>query len=73
MWANSGGSKRPPSSNGSSAKSSAKAQKILISAVHNGCAILNNQPVGFYSPTVLVKDAQRHGLRMKPILGYCHI
>jgi error-prone DNA polymerase len=30
-------------------------------------AILNNQPMGFYSPAVLVKDAQRHGLRMKPI------
>jgi error-prone DNA polymerase len=31
------------------------------------CAILNNQPMGFYAPTVLVKDAQRHGLRVKPI------
>ena len=31
------------------------------------CAILNNQPMGFYSPTVLVKDAQRHGLRVRPI------
>jgi error-prone DNA polymerase len=31
------------------------------------CAILNNQPMGFYSPAVLVKDAQRHGLRVKPI------
>jgi len=30
-------------------------------------AILNNQPMGFYSPAVLVKDAQRHGLRVKPI------
>jgi error-prone DNA polymerase len=30
-------------------------------------AILNNQPMGFYSPAVLVKDAQRHGLRIKPI------
>src|SRR5258708_17560940 len=26
------------------------------------CAILNNQPMGFYSPAVLVKDAQRHDL-----------
>jgi error-prone DNA polymerase len=25
------------------------------------CAILNNQPMGFYTPAVLVKDAQRHG------------
>jgi error-prone DNA polymerase len=31
------------------------------------CAILNNQPMGFYSPAVLVKDAQRHGLRVKPM------
>ena len=31
------------------------------------CAILNRQPMGFYSPAVLVKDAQRHGLRVKPI------
>jgi error-prone DNA polymerase len=30
-------------------------------------AILNNQPMGFYSPAVLVKDAQRHDLRVKPI------
>ena len=30
-------------------------------------AILNNQPMGFYSAAVLVKDAQRHGLRMRPI------
>jgi error-prone DNA polymerase len=31
------------------------------------CAMLNNQPMGFYSPAVLVKDAQRHNLRVKPI------
>jgi error-prone DNA polymerase len=31
------------------------------------CAILNNQPMGFYSAAVLVKDAQRHGLRVRPI------
>jgi error-prone DNA polymerase len=31
------------------------------------CAILNNQPMGFYMPAVLVKDAQRHGLRIRPI------
>jgi error-prone DNA polymerase len=30
-------------------------------------AILNNQPMGFYSSAVLVKDAQRRGLRIKPI------
>jgi error-prone DNA polymerase len=31
------------------------------------CAILNNQPMGFYMPAVLIKDSQRHGLRIKPI------
>src|SRR5580700_2106878 len=31
------------------------------------CALLNNQPMGFYSPAVLVDDAKRHGLRVKPI------
>src|ERR1043166_6235073 len=30
-------------------------------------AILNNQPMGFYSPATLVKDAQRHGLRVRAI------
>jgi error-prone DNA polymerase len=30
-------------------------------------ALLNNQPMGFYSPSTIVKDAQRHGLRVKPI------
>ena len=31
------------------------------------CAMLNNQPMGFYAPAVLVKDAQRHGLRVRHI------
>ena len=31
------------------------------------CAMLNNQPMGFYMPAVIVKDAQRHKLRVKPI------
>src|SRR5271165_6230592 len=30
-------------------------------------AILNNQPMGFYAPATLVKDAQRHGLHFQPI------
>ncbi len=30
-------------------------------------ALLNNQPMGFYSPATIVKDAQRHGLIVKPI------
>jgi len=31
------------------------------------CAMLNNQPMGFYAPAVLIKDAQRHGLRVLPV------
>jgi error-prone DNA polymerase len=30
-------------------------------------AMLNNQPMGFYHPATLVKDAQRHGVRFTPI------
>jgi error-prone DNA polymerase len=30
-------------------------------------AMLNNQPMGFYCPATLVKDAQRHGLHFRPI------
>jgi error-prone DNA polymerase len=30
-------------------------------------AMLNNQPMGFYRPATLVKDAQRHGLKFGPI------
>ncbi|HKV04358.1 MAG TPA: error-prone DNA polymerase [Candidatus Acidoferrales bacterium] len=30
-------------------------------------AMLNNQPMGFYRPATLVKDAQRHGLKCRPI------
>jgi error-prone DNA polymerase len=30
-------------------------------------ALLNNQPMGFYHPSTLIKDAQRHGLRVKPV------
>jgi error-prone DNA polymerase len=29
-------------------------------------ALLNNQPMGFYHPATIVKDAQRHGLKMLP-------
>ncbi|PYP84441.1 MAG: error-prone DNA polymerase [Blastocatellia bacterium AA13] len=34
-------------------------------------ATLNNQPMGFYSPLTIVKDAQRHGLKVKPIDIMC--
>ena len=30
-------------------------------------AMLNNQPMGFYQPFTLIKDAQRHGLRVRPV------
>ena len=30
-------------------------------------ALLDNQPMGFYHPATLVKDAQRHGVRFAPI------
>jgi error-prone DNA polymerase len=31
------------------------------------CAMLNNQPMGFYSPATIVKDAQRHDLKVRSI------
>src|SRR5271168_2281963 len=34
-------------------------------------AMLNNQPMGFYSPATLVKDAHRHGLKVRPIDVTC--
>ena len=30
-------------------------------------ALLNNQPMGFYHPASIVKDSQRHGLRVLPV------
>src|SRR5690348_14475346 len=30
-------------------------------------ALLNNQPMGFYHPATIVKDAQRHDLRVRPV------
>jgi len=31
------------------------------------CAIMNSQPMGFYSPSQLVQDVQRHGIEVRPI------
>jgi error-prone DNA polymerase len=31
------------------------------------CALLNNQPMGFYHPSTIIQDAQRHGLRALPV------
>jgi len=34
-------------------------------------ALLNNQPMGFYHPATIVKDAQRHRLKFRPIDVTC--
>ncbi len=31
------------------------------------CALLNSQPMGFYAPAQLVRDAQQHGVQVRPI------
>lgn len=31
------------------------------------CAILNAQPMGFYSPATLIRDAMRHGVEVRPV------
>jgi len=31
------------------------------------CGLLNNQPMGFYHPSVLVEDAKRHGTAVLPV------
>jgi error-prone DNA polymerase len=31
------------------------------------CALLNNQPMGFYSSATLIKDARRRGIRTRPV------
>ncbi|MFN2477101.1 MAG: DNA polymerase III subunit alpha [Chthoniobacterales bacterium] len=30
-------------------------------------SLLNNQPMGFYSPATIVKDAHRHGVKVQPV------
>src|SRR5229473_3418222 len=30
-------------------------------------SLLNNQPMGFYTPATIMKDAQRHGVKIKPV------
>jgi error-prone DNA polymerase len=34
---------------------------------HFACALLNSQPMGFYSPSSIVRDAQQHGVRVLDI------
>lgn len=31
------------------------------------CALLNSQPMGFYAPAQIVRDAQEHGVKVNPI------
>lgn len=31
------------------------------------CALLNSQPMGFYSPSQLIQDARRHGITVMPV------
>ncbi len=35
------------------------------------CALLNSQPMGFYQPSQLIQDAQRHGVRVLPADVVC--
>src|SRR5262249_56900321 len=35
-----------------------------------GCAVLNAWPMGFYHPATVVKDAQRHGVRVLPVCAH---
>jgi DNA polymerase III alpha subunit len=34
---------------------------------HYYAGMLNNQPMGFYSPAVVINDAKRHGVRVLPV------
>ncbi len=34
-------------------------------------AMLNSQPLGFYTPSQLVQDAQRHGVAVRPVDAMC--
>src|SRR5690606_13456510 len=34
---------------------------------HFTCAVLNSQPMGFYQPTSLVRDAARHGVEVRDV------
>jgi error-prone DNA polymerase len=35
------------------------------------CALLNSQPMGFYAPSQLVQDAQRHSVEVRPVDILC--
>ncbi|HEU5403658.1 MAG TPA: error-prone DNA polymerase [Terriglobales bacterium] len=40
--------------------------KFYYLAAYTG-SLLNNQPMGFYSPSTIINDAKRHGLKVLPI------
>src|SRR6187397_3728366 len=31
------------------------------------CALLNSQPMGFYAPAQIVRDARQHGVEVRPV------
>ena len=31
------------------------------------CALLNSQPMGFYAPAEIVRDAREHGVEVRPV------
>jgi len=38
-----------------------------------GCALLNSQPMGFYAPAQIVRDAREHGVEVLPVdVNYSH-
>ncbi len=34
---------------------------------HFACALVNSQPMGFYSPSTILQDAQRHGVEVRDV------
>lgn len=34
---------------------------------HFACALLNSQPMGFYAPATILRDAQRHGVEVRDV------
>jgi error-prone DNA polymerase len=41
-------------------------QKLRFPA-HFACALLNSQPMGFYSPSTIIQDAVRHGVTLRDV------
>jgi error-prone DNA polymerase len=49
-------------------------QSLWLKQYHRApfyCALLNNQPMGFYSPAVVANDARRHGVTILPVDVHC--